>query len=143
MSKEAYNKIVAKLERMDEYLAYLKEIQKVNKKVFLGDFHFFGLAERYLQLVIEVVLDTAKLVLIVEGLKRVETNSDVFEVLAEKGVISKKLLLKISAIGAFRNILVHDYEKLDREIVYDKLKKNLDDFSDFKKEVLKFLKKKF
>lgn len=36
MSKEAYNKIVAKLERMDEYLAYLKEIQKVNKKVFFG-----------------------------------------------------------------------------------------------------------
>lgn len=42
MSKEAYNKIISKLERLDEYLKFLKEIQRVNKKKFTEDFHFFS-----------------------------------------------------------------------------------------------------
>lgn len=40
MSKELYNKIISKLERLDEYFGYLKDIQRVNKKSFLTDYHF-------------------------------------------------------------------------------------------------------
>ena len=58
MSKLTYNKIVAKLEQLDEYLKYLSEIQKVNKKTFLQDYHFYGTAERYLQVSIETIIDT-------------------------------------------------------------------------------------
>ena len=46
-------------------------------------------------------------------------------------------------VSGFRNILVHDkaYEKIDREIVFHKIQKNLIDFKLFKKAVLKFLSK--
>lgn len=143
MSKTAYNKIVSKLSRLDEYLKYLKEIQKVNKATFTDDFHFFGLAERYLQLAIEVILDVCKLILVAENLPRAEGNSDIFEILNERGVLSKKLFSKIFNVGSFRNILVHDYEKIDRELVYVKLQNNLEDFGQFKKEILKFLRNRF
>lgn len=141
MSKRAYNKIISKLERLDEYLKFLKEIQKVNKKKFTEDFHFYGLAERYFQLSIEVVLDVGKLILVAKNLKRAEDNSDIFEILNSNKIIPGKLLKKLNGISAFRNILVHDYEKIDREIVYKKLQGNLKDFLEFKKEIVKFLKK--
>lgn len=142
MSKEAFNKAVAKLQRLDEYLAYLGEIQKVNKKSFLSDYHFYGLAERYFQLAIEVLLDVGKLIIISEGFRRPEDNQDVFSVLRERNVISEDLAARLMGIANFRNILVHDYEKIDREVVYQKLQKNLGDLRDFKKSVLRFLQKK-
>lgn len=143
MSKAAYNKIIAKLGRLDEYLGYLKDIQKVNKKSFLTDYHFYGLAERYLQLAIEIIIDTGKLIVVLENLKRPEDNGDIISVLADSKILSKKLREKLIGIVNFRNILVHDYEKIDREIVYLKLQKNLEDFLLFKKDIIKYMKKKY
>lgn len=140
MSKTIFNKIIAKFEKLDEYLKCLHEIQKVNKKTFLADYHCYGLAERYLQLAIEVILDVGKLMIVYQNLRRPEDNQDIFVVLADKKILSSRLTEKFSGIAGFRNILVHDYEKIDREIVYEKLKKNLEYFKDFKKAVLKYLK---
>lgn len=142
MSNIIYNKIIAKLEKLDEYFTYLSEIQNVNKKTFVGDYHFYGLAERYLQLSIEIVLDIGKLLIVSERLRKPEDNQDVFTALSERKIISLKLLQELSGIVGFRNILVHDYEKIDREIIYQKLKENLDNFRNFKKEILNFLKGK-
>ena len=140
MSKIIFNKIIAKLEKLDEYLGYLSEIQKVSKKQFIGDYHYFGLAERYLQLSIEIILDIGKLIIISERLRKPEDNQDIFAILAGQKIISGKLFQELSGIAGFRNILVHDYEKINREIVHQKLKENLSNFKDFKKEIVKFLK---
>lgn len=141
MSKLTYNKIVAKLERLDEYLGYLKDIQKVHKQVFVTDYHFYGLAERYLQLAIEIILDIGKLIVIAEGFRRPEDNQDIFAVLHERGILSAELAGETIGIANFRNILVHDYEKIDREIVYQKLQRNLDTFTKFKRTIVGYLKK--
>ena len=128
------------MEKLDEYLGYLSEIQKVSKKQFVGDYHYFGLAERYLQLSIEIILDIGKLIIISERLRKPEDNQDIFAILAGQKIISGKLFQELSGIAGFRNILVHDYEKINREIVHQKLKENLSNFKDFKKEIVKFLK---
>ncbi|OGW70151.1 MAG: hypothetical protein A2036_02730 [Omnitrophica bacterium GWA2_50_21] len=142
MSKLTRNKIIAKLERLSEYLGYLKEIQKVNKKSFLADYHFYGLAERYLQLSIEGIIDAGKLLIISQGLRKPEDNQDIFTVLCEAKIISRKREDDLVGIANFRNILVHDYEKIDRGIVYEKLHENLRQFKAFQKDILVFLKKR-
>lgn len=142
MSKAAFNKVITKLGRLDEYLGYLSEIQRVNKKAFVNDYHFYGLAERYLQLSIEILLDVGKLIIVSENLRRPEDNQDIFSVLGEQKIISKKLTSRLIGIANFRNILVHEYEKIDREIIYLRLQRNLVDFRDFKKETLQFLRRK-
>lgn len=141
MSKIIFNKIIAKFERLDEYLTYLREIQKVNKKSFMKDYHFHGLAERYLQLAIEVLLDVSKLIILAKNFRKPEDNQEIFMVLCENNIILKRALKNFSGIANFRNILVHDYEKIDREIIYNKLHDNIGDFILFKKSVLKFLNK--
>lgn len=142
MSTIAYNKIIAKLQALDEYIRYLRELQKVNRKSFLRDYHFFGLAEHYLHLSIEVLLDVAKLLIVIYKLPRPEEPRDVFRVLYEKKIINEKLFQKLHGIAGFRNILVHEYEKVDKEIIYQSLQKQMSQFQEFKKQVLKFLKKK-
>lgn len=142
MSKVIFNKIVGKLGRLDEYLRYLTEIQKIGKNDFVEDYHYHGLAERYLQLAIEVILDTGKLIIIAENLRRPEDNQDIFAVLEENKIISRPLAQELIGIAGFRNILVHDYEKIDREIVHEKLQNNLINFRDFKKEISRALKRR-
>ena len=141
MSKEAYNKIISKLQKLDEYIKYLKEVQKINKNQFVEDYHFFGLAERYLQLSIEILLDVGKLLVVIKGLKRPEENQEIFSALRDEKIISEKLAGNLMGIANFRNILVHDYEKIDREIVYEKLRDNLEDFENFRKEIVGYVNK--
>ena len=141
MSKEAYNKIISKLQKLDEYIKYLKEVQKINKNQFVEDYHFFGLAERYLQLSIEILLDVGKLLIVIKGLKRPEENQEIFSALCDEKIISEKLADNLMGIANFRNILVHDYEKIDREIVYEKLRDNLEDFENFRKEIAGYVNK--
>lgn len=142
MSRAVLDKIIAKLSRLDEYLRYLTELQKVNRDSFLKDYHAFGLAERYLHLAIEVLVDVGKLLVVAEALRRPEDNEDIFVVLSEQKVLSADLLKRLHGIAGFRNILVHEYEKIDRRIVYERLQKNPDDFKDFKTAVLRYLRKK-
>lgn len=133
------NKIVAKLQSLDEYLGYLKELQKVNKRSFLKDYHFFGLAEHYLHLSIEVLLDVSKLVVIAYKLPRPEEPRELFEVLHKHKVINRRLFQSLSGVTGFRNILVHEYEKVNKALIYDNLQQSVDQFSEFKKQIKRFL----
>lgn len=140
MTSIAQNKIFEKLSLLDEYVSYLKEIQKVNKNSFLTDFHFYGLAERYLQLSIQILIDIGQLVITDKQFSRPSDPQEIFSVLYNKKVISQKLAEKLSGIVGFRNILVHEYGKIDKEQVYKFLQENMEIFIKYKKEVLKFVK---
>jgi len=63
--------------------------------------------------------------------------ADTFHVLMDNKLITKNLCNKMEKIVKFRNIIVHQYEKIDPAIVISILHKNLADFKSFKKEILK------
>ncbi len=138
----AYNKIIAKLQKLDEFIKYLEELQQVNKKSFFADYHFFGAAEHYLHLSIEAVHDVADLIIIDKQLPRPEERREVFRILFEHKVINEDLYQKFTGITGFRNVLVHEYDKIDKQKVYAHLQVSVDQLNDFKRQVLKFLKKK-
>ena len=52
------------------------------------------------------------------GYPKPESYADVFRILVEKGIIPAELLEELAGMAAFRNVLVHDYLRLDREKVY-------------------------
>lgn len=135
------NKILAKIQKLEEYIRYLKDLQKVNKNSFVKDYHFFGLAEHYLHLSIEALLDTAKLIIINKKLERPEEPQDSFRILFEKKILNKKLFERLSGITGFRNILIHEYEKTDKQLLYMYLQKNIGQFVEFKKQIIRFIRK--
>jgi len=69
MSKEAYNKIKIKLQRLDEYLEYLTELRKAPQAGFLADYRIYGLAERYLQLSVQIVIDVGQMLIVSKNLR--------------------------------------------------------------------------
>lgn len=142
MSKNSLEKILAKLVTLKQYLGYLKELGKYQTETFVSDYRIHGLAERYLQLSIEVVLDIGRLVIIEAELPKPENNHEIFEILYKRKIISKALFEKLYGVAGFRNILVHAYEKIDLKIVHKNLKRSLTDFPVFAAAIHRSLKKR-
>jgi uncharacterized protein YutE (UPF0331/DUF86 family) len=141
MSPKTRDIIIAKLARLDEYVVYLKELKRYSRAQFIQDYRIHGLAERYLQLSIEVVIDVSRLLLICLAMERPENNHEAFELLYKNKLLSKKLFERIRSVAGFRNILVHDYMKIDHAIVYRALQDGIKDFGEFKKAVVRKISK--
>jgi uncharacterized protein YutE (UPF0331/DUF86 family) len=145
MTKITQHKIFEKIKNLDEYLGYLKKLSKETKgkrRLFIADYQLYGLAERYLQLAIQAMIDICQLVIIEEGFEKPEVSQEMISILFSKKILSEKLASRLDGIVGFRNILVHEYGKIDREKVFDYLQNRIDDIADFKKYILKYLKKK-
>jgi len=141
MTSLSRQKILEKLENFQEYLGYLKQLQKEvkNEQDFVADFHLFGNTERYLQLCIQDVIDTLNLIIIDLGLERPDDNYEIISVVFNKGIITQELADKLTKMIGFRNILVHEYGKIDRKKVYRVLADDLDDLGEFQRQITKFL----
>ena len=92
--------------------------------------------ERSLQLAIESCLDIARRLIALRGFRQPETNQEVFQILHAEGVIPAALLPRLLDMARFRNLIVHDYARIDNAIVYDIVSKHLKDFDEFAAVVL-------
>ncbi|MFH1233728.1 MAG: DUF86 domain-containing protein [Patescibacteria group bacterium] len=142
MSKITLQKIFEKIQQLDEYLSYLEKLRKEikNEKEFISNFHLFGLAERYLQLSCQIIIDVLDLIIIEEKIEKPEERRETVSLLFNKKILSKNLAPRLEGLLGFRNILVHEYGKIDRKKVYEYLIERAEDFKIFKKEILKWLK---
>lgn len=95
--------------------------------------------ERALQVTIEACLDIAQHVISEEGFRYPESNADAFVVLNEESIIPDALLPDLVNMAKFRNILVHEYIRLDNSVVYGVLKKHLGDFERFAEAIVSYL----
>lgn len=131
-------RILAKLDELDGYQGELRQImpasfeeyKKIEKK---------RACERLMQVAIECVIDVCALVVSGLRLGLPSEEDDLFERLEEVGLISSGMKETLKNMKGFRNLLVHEYGRVDDEIVYDMVRNRLSDFSDFKKEIIKVL----
>lgn len=91
-----------------------------------------------LQRACEQTIDLANHLVKEQQLGIPQTSRDAFQFLAEAGVIEHSLAQRLGKMVGFRNIAVHDYQKIDLAIVMAIVQKNLADFQDFVKIALKF-----
>lgn len=93
------------------------------------------IAERNIQVAIEGCLDIAKIVISSKELPEPKDNKGVFTVLAEAGILSEASLKFLVPMAGTRNVLVHGYDKVEDSVIYGVLKRHLDDFAVFLKEI--------
>lgn len=143
MTSLTRQKILEKLENFQEYLNYISQLKKEAKseKVFLSDFHLFGNTERYLQLSIQIIVDVSHLLIIDLGLERPKDNYEAISIIYAHKIISEKMANKLIKMVGLRNLLVHEYGKIDRKKIYKILKEQTEDLKNFKKQVIKFIGK--
>jgi uncharacterized protein YutE (UPF0331/DUF86 family) len=63
------------------------------------------------------------------------TMGQTFDTLVQVGIIHENLAMRLKKAVGFRNIAVHNYEAIDWAIVHSIARYNLDDFSEFAKNV--------
>jgi uncharacterized protein YutE (UPF0331/DUF86 family) len=120
-----------KLKYLAEYIDDLEQDQSISLNEFLNNKKTRRYIERTLHLAIECCLDMGSHIISSEKLREPENNKDIFHVLAENGYIPKKELAELSKMAQFRNLIVHSYAKIDPEIMYIILKRNVADLRKF------------
>ena len=109
----------------------LERYKRYSQDEIVNDIDKKGAVERYLYLAVQASIDLAESVIAYKNLRRPSTMSDSFYILQEGGIISIELTEKMVKMTGFRNIIAHDYEKLNYAIVYDVLQNRLPDIEDF------------
>lgn len=89
-----------------------------------------------LQRAIELCIDMANHLIRTRKLGLPQDSRDSFALLEHEGVISTDLADQLKSMVGFRNVLVHEYRKLDLEIMTDVINHRLEDLLDFTVQVL-------
>lgn len=127
-----------KLQELHRYLSQLKKHQGVTATELEKDLEKAWVVQHGLQLSIQVVLDIGSHILAAEG-TTVQEYEDVFLELARLEVIPEEYAHEIKGMAGFRNLLVHEYAKVDMNRVADILNNRLDDFSSFASYIINYL----
>lgn len=109
---------------------------------YVKDIRLKKAIERSLQVAIEACLDIGRRLIALEGFRYPEDNKDVFQVLQEEGVVSQELLPSLVDMARFRNLVVHDYAKIDDAKVYAILTKRLSNFDEYARSIVAYLERR-
>ena len=132
--------VLKKIAALDEYLGQIREYEQITVDAYRDDWKTQRIVERTLQMMIETCLDISGHIISDANLPVPETYADMFRVLAANHVLDPSRLDAFERMARFRNVVVHDYEKIDPEIVVGVLRNNLSDFVLFKESILQYLR---
>lgn len=126
--------IVDRMKKLEEYLRLLEGIRGRD----FEDPYMRGALERYFHLAAECVLDIGEMLIAREGWSKPETYRSVIQTMGEEGVIDPDFAEGFEGIAGLRNILVHDYTKVDLARL-EALLDQLDDLRRFLTDVARYL----
>lgn len=90
-------------------------------------------------MMIETCADIANHIISDKGYRTPKSYVDIFKVLNENNIINKDLFEIMAKMAKFRNIVVHQYDKLDETIVIGILKRHISDFASYRDTILQIL----
>lgn len=125
-----------KISSIKKYLKILERYKKYSQKEIEENLDIRGALERYLYLVVQATIDLADAFIAYKNFRKPTTLRESFYILSEETIISNELAEKISDLVGFRNVIAHDYEKIDYKIVYDVLHTDLRDIEEFVEIIL-------
>ena len=100
-----------------------------------------AISERYFEKIIEAIEDLCFLIINYKKLRYPDYEKEVFFILSEKKIISDILAKKLSDAKGMRNVITHQYGKIDDERVFlavtEELEKDVNDFLDSLRRSLK------
>ena len=128
-----------KLADIEQYVGQLAEYGHISAEEYTADWKTQRIVERTLQIAIETCLDVAEHVIADRRLRVPATYAEAFEILGEVGLLDPSLRDAMVRMAGFRNVLVHEYARIDPGIVVDVLCHRLHDFGRFRDAALGWL----
>jgi uncharacterized protein YutE (UPF0331/DUF86 family) len=133
--------VLRKLSELETYLKQVREFSGITLQLYKADWRTQRIVERTLQIMIETCADIANHIVSDRGMRVPTGYADTFGVLKENEVITSDLCGIMENMAKFRNIVVHQYEAVDAEIVLAILKMHLNDFERYREAILAYLNK--
>ena len=124
-------KLLSRLDALESYLVELRAFQSASREEFVREPAMHHLAERYLHLACECILDIAHHVIADQGYRVATTYRSAIEILSEEGLLDQSLAERLKKWMGFRNVLVHLYLDIDHGLAYDAIRDDLGDLERF------------
>ena len=128
------NRINDKLKEIEDYLEELLNIIPNKFEEYKGDHKTIAACERYFERIIESIVDLCFLVIKEKDFKMPEDEEKVFDILEQEGILPNQLTDKLKDAKGMRNIIAHEYGKVDDELVFEAITEQLE------KDVKEFIK---
>ncbi len=132
--------ILRKLADLSTYIRQISDFRSLSVDEYESDWKTQRIVDRTLHIMIEMCIDIAGHLISDRRLRVPESYADGFRILNENGIVSDNLIEPLMKMAKFRNIIVHQYEKVDPEIVISILQRNIDDFQKFSDEIVTYMK---
>jgi uncharacterized protein YutE (UPF0331/DUF86 family) len=126
---------MAQLAEYHNDLEGIRKMPELTIQQFVQDKMIRRFVERTLHLAIECCIDIGSHIIADEGFRAPTANREIFSILAENKVISDESDLILQKMAQFRNLLVHDYARIDPNIIFQILNNNLCDIQNFYRQI--------
>ena len=123
--------LLRKISQIRQRLTRLKDKKDVSVARLRSDPDTQDIVLHNLQLAIQGCVDIGSHIIADEGWGIAGSFSEIFYILQEKKVLGPVLTDKMIAMVGFRNLLVHEYETIRFDLVYDILQTHLSDIEEF------------
>jgi uncharacterized protein YutE (UPF0331/DUF86 family) len=134
------DRLLAKLDELGGYLRELRAIAPVDLTEYLG-IEKKRACERLVQISVEAIIDACAMLVAGLRLGLPGEEDDLFEKLLHHGVISEEMAGTLRRMKGLRNLLVHEYGRVDDRVVFETIQQRLGDCEAFKGEILAFLRR--
>ncbi len=134
--------IMDKIKEVD-YSLYLimenmpKDSKEFNNMGLLKD----GIMKR-LELIIQNIIDICAIISSDLRLEKPDSEEKIIDNLGKAGILNNEMVNKIKEMKGLRNILVHRYGKINDELIFENINKDLDDINNFINEIDLFINNK-
>ncbi len=131
--------ITTRLKELDVVLQELARYRNLSASDIQSNLPQRWVIERGLIAAASLILDIANHILTAHFGDYPTTYEESLAGLVSKGVISDQLYQKLRGLGSFRNILVHLYQEIDPQQVWERHQKGLTAFPLFAQEILSWI----
>ena len=133
-------RINEKIIELEQFLEELGESLPEDFEEYKTDYKLRAIGERYFEKIIESIVDLAFFIIKGKSLKQPEEDKQCFDILAKENIITGPLSNKLKNAKGMRNIIAHEYGRIDNELVFHTLIEELiPDVQEFIKAINKII----
>ncbi len=130
--------ILKKITNIRQNLSRLKSKENISLETLKNDLDAQDIVLYNLQLAIQGCIDIGSHIISDEGWGVAGSINEIIHILHGKGVIKAGLRERMVSMIGFRNILVHEYEEVNLDVVYNILHNRLKDINEYLLSVVDF-----
>lgn len=133
------NKIDDKITELKMFIEEFINIIPKNFNEYNSSFEKKAACERYFEKIIEGCIDLSFILIKKFKFNIPEDDIDSLKIIFENKIITKELFNKLKDAKGMRNLIVHQYGKIDNIIVFDSLDNLIEDVNEFISQIGKWM----